>query len=126
MMSTVRITPINTLTKTGAVTVADNDVRYTDDAAFTITKGEGALHHADVLRNRLHMIGLRPFRQSDAHALTVGFPTTMEIAGNMLSRTYGAGIFLFFGADTVLSILTDFSVWETIVSTVSEVVLGLA
>jgi putative Ca2+/H+ antiporter (TMEM165/GDT1 family) len=37
----------------------------------------------------------------------------------------GAAIFLFFGADTVLSVLTGFSVWETVVSTLSDAVLGL-
>jgi putative Ca2+/H+ antiporter (TMEM165/GDT1 family) len=37
----------------------------------------------------------------------------------------GGAIFLFFGVDTVLSILTGFSVWETAVSTISEAVLAL-
>jgi putative Ca2+/H+ antiporter (TMEM165/GDT1 family) len=37
----------------------------------------------------------------------------------------GGAIFLFFGVDTALSILTGFSVWETAVSTVSEAVLAL-
>jgi putative Ca2+/H+ antiporter (TMEM165/GDT1 family) len=38
---------------------------------------------------------------------------------------FGAALFVFFGLDTVLSILTGFSVWETVVSTVSQVVLAL-
>jgi putative Ca2+/H+ antiporter (TMEM165/GDT1 family) len=37
----------------------------------------------------------------------------------------GAAIFLFFGVDTAQSILTNVSVWEWIVSVVSEAVLGL-
>ncbi len=39
-----------------------------------------------------YMVGLRPYRQSDGHALRVSFPATMEIAGNMLLRMYGSGI----------------------------------
>ena len=38
----------------------------------------------------------------------------------------GAVIFLFFGVDTALSLLTGFSLWETAVSAVSEAVLALA
>ncbi|MFB6193835.1 MAG: TMEM165/GDT1 family protein [Halobaculum sp.] len=37
----------------------------------------------------------------------------------------GAAIFAFFGLNTVLSITTGFSVWETVVGTVSEVLLAL-
>ncbi|MFO8007526.1 MAG: LamG-like jellyroll fold domain-containing protein [Candidatus Brocadiia bacterium] len=93
----VRINPINRLTQIGSVAVTDNEIQYTDDAAITIGEGKGHLEDVSVLRNRLYMIGLRPFRQSDAHALAVSFPTTMEVAGNVLRRTYGAGIFLFGG-----------------------------
>jgi hypothetical protein len=93
----VRIEAINDRTSIGSVVVADNQIRYTDDAAISIHEGPGHLEDVRVLRNDLYMIGLRPFRQSDAHALRVQFPTTMEVAGNMLLRTYGAGIFLFGG-----------------------------
>ena len=37
----------------------------------------------------------------------------------------GAALFVFFGLDSALAILTDFSVWETIVGTVSDAVLSL-
>jgi putative Ca2+/H+ antiporter (TMEM165/GDT1 family) len=37
----------------------------------------------------------------------------------------GAAIFFFFGLDTYLAILTDFSVWETIVSAVGNAITGL-
>ena len=37
----------------------------------------------------------------------------------------GAAIFAFFGLDSVLSITTGFSIWETIVGTVSEAVVAL-
>ncbi|ELZ74112.1 TMEM165/GDT1 family protein [Haloferax larsenii] len=36
-----------------------------------------------------------------------------------------AGLFAFFAADTVLAIVTDFSVWETLVGTVSDAILSL-
>ncbi|WP_251344026.1 TMEM165/GDT1 family protein [Haloplanus halophilus] len=41
------------------------------------------------------------------------------------AHLFSAGLFAFFAADTVLSILTGFSVWETVVSTVSTAVLTL-
>jgi len=47
-----------------------------------------------VLRNHLSMIGFRSHRQSHGHALCVNFPETMEVAGNILERTCGAGLFL--------------------------------
>jgi len=93
----VRVEPINDRTRFGSVVVADNDIRLTDDAAMSIIEGRGTLADVRAMRNNLSMIGLRPYRQSDAHALDVRFPTTMEIAGNILHRTYGAGIFLFGG-----------------------------
>ena len=37
-----------------------------------------------------------------------------------------AALFVFFGADTVLSITTGFSIWETVVGAVSAAVVGLA
>jgi len=36
-----------------------------------------------------------------------------------------AALFAFFGADTVLSILTDFSVWETFIEAVSTAAAGV-
>ena len=37
----------------------------------------------------------------------------------------GAAIFLFFGLDTLLAVATGFSVWETIVATLSEILLSV-
>ena len=37
----------------------------------------------------------------------------------------GAALFAFFGLDTVLAMLTDFSIWETIVETITAAVLAL-
>jgi putative Ca2+/H+ antiporter (TMEM165/GDT1 family) len=45
---------------------------------------------------------------------------------NLRKAHFGAAaIFLFFGLDTVLAVTTGFSVWETVVSTLSSVVLPL-
>ncbi len=93
----VRVEAINDRTHIGSIRVTDNDVRYIDDGAITVTSGAGTLADAHVLRNNLYMVGLRPYRQSDGHALEVRFPATMEVAGNMLLRMYGSGIFLFGG-----------------------------
>ena len=38
---------------------------------------------------------------------------------------FSAGLFAFFAGDTVLSVVTGFSVWETVVGAVSTAVLGL-
>ncbi|MFW5846362.1 MAG: hypothetical protein ACOCXJ_09065, partial [Planctomycetota bacterium] len=76
----IQIEPINDRTHNGALHISDNHIRETDDAAIQVGKGNGSLQHADVLRNRLHRIGLRPSRQSSGHALTVSFPTTMHVA----------------------------------------------
>ena len=93
----IRIECINDRTRIGSVAVTDNSIQHTDDAAMSIVEGPGKLEDVSVLRNRLYIIGTRAYRQSDAHAMDIRFPTTMEVAGNMLLRTYGAGIFLFGG-----------------------------
>lgn len=86
--------------------VADNDIRFTDHGAIEL-EGSGRWGKKDppfaffgdlkVLRNRLFEIGHRPFRSDSAHALHIGFPQTLEVAGNVLERTYGAGVFVFMG-----------------------------
>ncbi|ELY86693.1 TMEM165/GDT1 family protein [Natrinema altunense] len=43
-----------------------------------------------------------------------------------LAHLAGAGLFLFFGLDTVLQIGTGVSVWETIVDAITSVILGFA
>jgi hypothetical protein len=88
------------------VVLSDNDVRFTDHGAIEL-EGSGRWGKKDppfafvgdvkVLRNRLFEIGHRPFRSDSAHAMHIGFPATLEVAGNVLERTYGAGIFVFMG-----------------------------
>lgn len=86
--------------------VSDNIVGFTDHGAIEI-EGSGRWGKSDppfafvgdvkVLRNRLFEIGHRPFRSDSAHAVSISFPQTLEVAGNFLERTYGAGLFIFMG-----------------------------
>ena len=94
----VQVEPITGRASSDTITVEDNEMRYIDDGAITVAGKAGQLNGSvRVMRNRLFMVGLRPSRQSSGHALEVRFPPRMEIAGNMLMRCYGAGIFLFGG-----------------------------
>jgi len=42
------------------------------------------------------------------------------------AHLFGAVLFAFFGLDTVLAMVTGFSVWETVVEAISNVILALA
>ncbi len=76
----------------------DNDVDAIDHGAIAVTCGSrGAV---EVLRNRMHDIGGRPYRQDWGHALVISYPETVHVAGNILDRCYGAGIFVCGGKDT--------------------------
>jgi hypothetical protein len=77
------------------VVIADNDIDRTDHGAIEILSH--SVGDIKVLRNHLHLIGLRTFRQDHSHALCVSCPETMEIAGNILERCTGSGIFVFGG-----------------------------
>lgn len=84
--------------------VTDNDFRFTDYGAVNIGRawpGDGVgvpqLGRVAVLRNRMADIGLRPARARHGHALTVGFAEVQHVAGNILERLWGAGVFLFGG-----------------------------
>ena len=50
-----------------------------------------------MLRNRLHEIGHRTTRYGQGHAIEIACAVTAEVAGNVLDRLYGAGIFVFGG-----------------------------
>jgi hypothetical protein len=80
------------------IVIADNEMQYIDHGAIDV-EGNASSNFGDikVLRNHLFMIGMRPFRQDSGHAISVNFPVTMEVAGNVLDRCYGAGLFLFGG-----------------------------
>ncbi len=82
------------------IRVTDNDIAFCEREAIVIVSGAGRgpgagrLGHAEVLRNRLHEIGFRQghWRYSAIPALRVWYPRTAEIAGNMITRTWGSAI----------------------------------
>ena len=61
----------------------------------------GRLLDVKVLRNRLHEIGHRTTRYGQGHAIEIEPAETAEVAGNILDRLYGAGIFVFGGKQSV-------------------------
>ncbi len=79
----------------GRVAFDDNELIELDHGAIEIKCGGRG--DVEVLRNKMHVIGQRPHRQDWGHALCVEFPETMHIAGNILDRCYGSGIFVFGG-----------------------------
>ena len=87
------------------VAIRDNEIKYTDHGAIALADGgawgkeypRGRLYHVRVMRNRLFQIGRRPTRYGQGHAIDLDCPETAEIAGNVLDRLYGAGIFVFGG-----------------------------
>ena len=88
------------------VVITDNEMRHLDHGAVSLACGGGygtidppvgLLGRIRVLRNRLHRIGLRPIRFGHGHAIGISSPETAEIAGNILTRCYGSGLFVFGG-----------------------------
>lgn len=41
------------------------------------------------------------------------------------AHLFGAGVFAFFGLDTMLSLTVDFSIWETLVTALADLLLGV-
>ncbi len=93
----VRCVPINNRVRSGRIIIRDNDIRYLDNEVFEVAKGGGELEEVRVLRNRLFQTGFRSRRQAHGHAIDVRYPTVQHLAGNMLERINGAGIFVFGG-----------------------------
>ncbi len=79
------------------IVFSDNDISHTDYGAIALVRGKGEFVHASVMRNRMRFIGQRPARAKQAPALAVEFAELQEVAGNILDRCYGAGVFLFGG-----------------------------
>ncbi|MBN2451261.1 MAG: LamG domain-containing protein [Lentisphaeria bacterium] len=88
------------------VTIADNRIAHTDHGAIDVGDSSrwgkndppfSSLDRVEVLRNHLSHIGLRPIRAEHGHAVSIRFPDTAHVAGNILERCYGAGLFLFGG-----------------------------
>ncbi len=88
------------------IVVSDNLIAHTDHGAIHIQDGSaygkknppiGRLGRVAVLRNRLVDIGTRPARSEQCPAVNVNFASQCEVAGNILDRCYGPGLFIFGG-----------------------------
>ena len=88
------------------VLIADNDISDADHAAIQVLDGSawgqsgadlGSLGEVRILRNRARGIGLRPGRSEHGHAITLSHASLAEVAGNIIERCGGAGIFCFGG-----------------------------
>ncbi len=83
--------------------ISDNDMReienrgiYVDIASNEDGKGPFG-RRVSIMRNRMYRVGLRAERTSNGAGIHVTYPQTIEVAGNMLDRMYGPGIFVFGG-----------------------------
>ncbi len=93
------------------VLIADNDMQYLDYEAIDVENsysehpGHGAakpevptrINGLRILRNRIRISGFNPHRGSHGHTVTLSFPETAEIAGNVLDKVWGSGLFIFGG-----------------------------
>lgn len=88
------------------VVITDNVFHCTDHGAIEVAHGPhwgvvlppmGRLYGVRIMRNKLEHIGLRPSRFGQGQAMTVSYPETLEVAGNVLYRCYSAGINVFGG-----------------------------
>ncbi|TVR52150.1 MAG: right-handed parallel beta-helix repeat-containing protein, partial [Puniceicoccaceae bacterium] len=84
------------------IAVTDNEIRHADWDAIDIRPGRegpqlGHLGRVSVLRNFIHDSGSRPRRAAHGHTLNVQYAQLLHVAGNILERTYGAGIMLWGG-----------------------------
>jgi hypothetical protein len=88
------------------IRVTDNEILETDQGGIEISDSSrwakflppfGPVGRVEVLRNRLHNIGQRTVRSEMGPALEVRFADNAVVAGNVLTRAHGAGLFLFGG-----------------------------
>ena len=92
------------------ITISDCEILHTDDGAILFRDGpvtggptpEGHvsdLKQLTILRNRVFNIGMRQCGSKNSSIPTIGITNVlqMEIAGNILDRCGGAGIFIFGG-----------------------------
>ena len=102
----VRLKAVGDSDELDRIVITDNDIRELDHGAIEVADSSrwgkkappfARLGDVRILRNRLVRIGLRPVRSQHGHALVVNFPETAHVAGNVLDRCYGAGLFIFGG-----------------------------
>ncbi|MCY3017530.1 MAG: LamG domain-containing protein [Planctomycetota bacterium] len=82
------------------VRIEDNDFRYTDNGILSVSDGSGwgyaklrgRLGDVRIYRNHSLETGTRPSRYSTGTGMQVTCPRTVEIAGNVIERSYAQGI----------------------------------
>ncbi len=82
------------------VRIEDNDFRYTDDGILSVSDGSGwgyadlrgRLGDVRVYRNHSLETGRRPSRYGTGTGMEVTGARTLEIAGNVIERSYAQGI----------------------------------
>ena len=82
------------------VRIEDNDFRYTDDGILSVSDGSGwgyaqlrgRLGDVRVYRNHSLETGRRPARYNTGTGIEVTGARTLEIAGNIIERSYAQGI----------------------------------
>ncbi|MFW6189020.1 MAG: LamG-like jellyroll fold domain-containing protein [Planctomycetota bacterium] len=83
------------------VAITDNVFSRTDHGGIDVLQGGhwgvdlppiGRLYDVRIMRNKLDHIGLRPDRFGQGQAVDLGYPQTLEVAGNVLDRLYSIGI----------------------------------
>jgi len=82
------------------VRVEDNEFRYTDNGILSVEDGSGwgyaklrgRLGDVRIYRNRSLETGTRPARYSSGTGIAVAGARTVEIAGNVIERSYAQGI----------------------------------
>lgn len=104
----IRIKAISDSDVIGNIIISDNNIRYTDHGAIDVEDASrwarknppfSIVKNVKVLRNNLYNIGIRPIRGGHGHAVTVKFSEIAEIAGNILDRCYGAGLWIWGGKE---------------------------
>ena len=89
------------------IELSDSTVRFTQQNAVALSHGcgtmwgfrlfpesepQGHLKHVAILRNHIYDIGMRPALGEACHAVAVRGGELVEIAHNIVDRTYGSGI----------------------------------
>lgn len=105
----IRMIPMGDKARIEKISITDNVMRHTDHGAIRMTDGWNwgesysttRLLDVRVLRNKLDDIGKRPTLYGQGHAIDIVCPQTCEVAGNVLDRLYGSGIFVYGGKQSM-------------------------
>lgn len=87
--------------------VWESGVKISDGSGGSLMQPFGQLGHAEVLRNRFYNTGMRHAGnvQSNVPTISVLYPNTGEVAGNIVRRSFGSGIVVFGGKQGALGSL---------------------